>query len=997
MNSLTSLFLSQSYKDARADYMRAVNDADFTVWDYVIITASNEKQASVYNKQLEIRKQSGLLPCDTHFAVVPDYKGKRVGSGGATLSVLQYIANFENTCDFSGLKILVIHSGGDSKRVPQYSALGKLFSPVPAILPCGRPSSLFDEFMTVTASIPTRIRSGMLVVSGDVLLLFNPLQIDYFGSDAAAISFKADVNTGKNHGVFLRGDDGYVTRFLHKRSVEELKSNGAVDENDNVDIDTGAILFSEEILSSLYGLLLTDGKPDKTKIDKYINDKTRLSLYADFLFPLASDSTLDMYYKETPEGEFSDELISARNDLWHILSPYRLKLFCMKPAKFIHFGTSGEILNFMTKDVDDYTHLEWKKQINCFLPSHVSGYNSVARKNVKFEAGSYIENSFIHGSSHIGKNTIISQIELCDVKVPDDVVLHCLRLDNGKYCVRIYGVKDNPKDSINNGIGFLNSSINDFMAKYNLSTKDLWDDISCTLWLSKLFSLCDTMSEAVDSALNLYNLMHGNGDFKKWYESERISLEYGFNNADSDFIIEWNEYIDNVVKSEFVAFDIHNKVPVQEIIERSKISVLNDYYTKWLDEQLKKKDYMYSMRLHYYLAHSLDDVKAREFHLNETFKCIKEAVVSGYEVSKYKSNKKIVKDFHSVQLPLRVDWAGPWTDAPPYCLENGGAVLNSALLLNGKKPVQVTLKRIDEPKIVFDSRDMDSHGEFTDISLLQDTGNPFDHFALQKSALIACGIIPSEGGNLEDILTSMGGGFIMNSEVEGVPKGSGLGTSSILSAACVKALLDFVGDSYTDDDVYSYVLAIEQIMSTGGGWQDQAGGLTNGIKLVTSNAGISQKLDVKHLNVSEETKIELNNRFALIYTGQRRLARNILRDVVGRYIAGEKDSVSALESIGNLSYTMSDSLENGDIDDFAKQLDRHWELLKQLEPSTTNSVIDCILASIEELIDARMICGAGGGGFLYVIMKKGVSKKEISDRLASVFGNNVSVWDCELI
>ena len=52
----------------------------------------------------------------------------RVGSGGATLSVLKWLA--ENG-GWEGKRGLVIHSGGDSKRVPQYSALGKLFSPVP--------------------------------------------------------------------------------------------------------------------------------------------------------------------------------------------------------------------------------------------------------------------------------------------------------------------------------------------------------------------------------------------------------------------------------------------------------------------------------------------------------------------------------------------------------------------------------------------------------------------------------------------------------------------------------------------------------------------------------------------------------------------------------------------------------------------------------------------------------------------------------------------------
>lgn len=108
-----------------------------------------------------------------------------MGSGGATLSVLRYIYKREEKLkgkgSFEGLRILVIHSGGDSKRVPSYSALGKLFSPVPHKLPNGRSSTLFDEFIIAMSSVPSRIREGMLLLSGDVLLLFNPLQIDFSG------------------------------------------------------------------------------------------------------------------------------------------------------------------------------------------------------------------------------------------------------------------------------------------------------------------------------------------------------------------------------------------------------------------------------------------------------------------------------------------------------------------------------------------------------------------------------------------------------------------------------------------------------------------------------------------------------------------------------------------------------------------------------------------------------------------------------------------------
>ena len=258
MGNSYSLFLRQSYLDAWEDYRRSLHRADFPVWDYIILTASNEAQANAYRQQIAIRRAKNLLPERTHYAVLPDPDGLRVGSGGATLNVLRYVCTQEGT--FAGKRILCIHSGGDSKRVPQYSACGKLFSPVPRELPNGRRSTLFDEFIIGMSGVPSRIRDGMLVLSGDVLLLFNPLQIDAPASGAAAISFKEDVETGKNHGVFQMDEQGNVGEFLHKQTVETLTRRGAVNAQGKVDIDTGAVLFSADLLADLYTLVDTPAK-----------------------------------------------------------------------------------------------------------------------------------------------------------------------------------------------------------------------------------------------------------------------------------------------------------------------------------------------------------------------------------------------------------------------------------------------------------------------------------------------------------------------------------------------------------------------------------------------------------------------------------------------------------------------------------------------------------------------------------------------------------------
>ena len=479
---------------------------------------------------------------------------------------------------------------------------------------------------------------------------------------------------------------------------------------------------------------------------------------------------------------------------------------------------------------------------------------------------------------------------------------------------------------------------------------------------------------------------------KKWGESVRNSLCSGFNAADPDAIIAWDKRMYELVQMDEITKSIRYQIPAKQL---KPLEPLTKIQNEWLEKRLEDSEFSDKMRLQYYLGTALHSEEV----VQECFQTIQSTILqSTIKNLKYNPNAKIVTDRHTVQLPLRVNWGGGWSDTPPYCNEKGGTVLNVAILLNGEKPVEVTLEKIPEYKVIFDSRDMDVHGEFDTIEPLQSTGDPFDSFALQKACLLACGIIPREGHELKEILERLGGGFVMHSEVTNVPKGSGLGTSSILSAACVKAVFEFMGISYTEEDLYRHVLAMEQIMSTGGGWQDQVGGVTPGLKYITSAPGLEQEIKVTHLEIREETKKELNERFALIYTGQRRLARNLLRDVIGRYVGNEPDSLFALNEIQKVAALMRFELERGNVDEFARLLDYHWELSQKVDKGSTNTLIDQIFKSIDDMIDGRLVCGAGGGGFLQVILKKEITKEDVHNRLKTVFQDSlVDVWDCQFV
>ncbi len=1009
MNHYKNLFLQQSYNDntdlfydllARDREDRSSVQNSGMYWDYVILTAANDMQAASYQEQISVRLTNHRLVSATHYAVLSDPCGKRVGSGGATFNVLRYLSKHAEK-SIKSLKILLIHSGGDAKRTPQYSACGKIFSPVPRMLPDGNRSTLFDEFMIAMCGIPARISSGLLTCSGDVELLFNPLQLDFYGEGAAAFSMKESAETGKNHGVFFSKDGTYVSKFFHKQTVDSLRRNGAIDGHGLVNIDTGAVLFSGQMVEDLYSLVDT-----KDKFASLVNDHIRLSFYADFLYPLAQDSALDLFYKEQPEGEFSPELKFARKLLWDTLRKYRLKLVHFSPASFLHFGTTYEVRKLVTEDIAYYKYFGWSNVVNSnYRGRNFACSNAYVSIGAKVGDDSYIEDSYIHNNVRTGKGCVISGVTLGhysgnieaaaydavssseekDICIPDDTVIHGLKLRDDRFVVRAYGVKDNPKES-----------------------KWFGREIDMPLWNRRLFVPCETIQEAVQNTLSLVDAFLRDGNIPKDDGVDRVSLESSFNAANLVQIIPWQEKLNDKIKLESLMEAIDNHISVEESVSIFRTGI-SERLEKWFLQAAECTGFERKMRIYYYLS-KIPSVTNAEELADRCFDTLRDTILDwALQNTGCCRNLHIARDEVITRLPVRVNWGGGWSDTPPYCMEHGGTVLNAAVQLNGEDPIEVTIRKIPEFKIVLESTDIGSYGEFTDILELQDCRNPSDPFALHKAALIACGIIPFSSFErrpsnnsvqnlmVEEICSRIGGGIYINTRVINIPKGSGLGTSSILAGACVKGLFEFFDVSVDDNELYNTVLCMEQIMSTGGGWQDQVGGLTPGIKMVTADSGLAQNIVCTPLRIRPEVLRELNERFALIYTGQRRLARNLLRDIVGKYIGNDPDTVDVLYRIQQLAVLMRLELEKGHIDGFAKLLNEHWELSKKLDNGCTNTCIDQIFNSVNDLIDGKMICGAGGGGFIQVILKKGVTKEELQERLNGIFGESgVGVWECKI-
>ena len=325
------------------------------------------------------------------------------------------------------------------------------------------------------------------------------------------------------------------------------------------------------------------------------------------------------------------------------------------------------------------------------------------------------------------------------------------------------------------------------------------------------------------------------------------------------------------------------------------------------------------------------------------------------------------RDEVTVERPLRIDLAGGWSDTPPICYEMGGCVLNAAVTIAKGNPVKVHVKRIRAAEVRISSVDLGKRGTLRTMEEIHDHTDPHDLRALVKSALAVTGYRFEDGG-LSIIISA------------DVPKGSGMGTSSILGSAVVEALGKIAGKDYSVDEVAELTLALEREMHTGGGWEDQMGALVPGVKLLTSKSGKNQKIGWKRLDPKSEKAFGkyLAEHALLYFTGQKRMARTVLNGVISYYRKNPCDI--AKEIIRRLkadAVRAFKAIEKRDWRAFTAAMNAYWINKKALDPGSTNPMVESIIARIAPLIDAVTLCGAGGGGFMLIIACDRAAKRKI--------------------
>jgi galactokinase/mevalonate kinase-like predicted kinase len=326
------------------------------------------------------------------------------------------------------------------------------------------------------------------------------------------------------------------------------------------------------------------------------------------------------------------------------------------------------------------------------------------------------------------------------------------------------------------------------------------------------------------------------------------------------------------------------------------------------------------------------------------------------------------------RAPARLDLGGGWTDTPPYALERGGCVINAAVNLNGQPPIHVYARVVAEPVIRVTSIDHGMRVTIKNLDDLLDYGKATSEFGLAKAALVLSGFSidkshwPDGVKTLHDMMERFGGGIELTT-LAAIPSGSGLGTSSIMGAVLISVINKLIGRETTQRELFNLVLQLEQELTTGGGWQDQIGGTIQGVKMITTQPGLVPDPKIQQVKPDVlDPKIN-NHQTLLYYTGMRRLAKNILKNIVGHYLDRDRTTMEVLRKLHAFPPLLVETMENKDMTGFGHLVNKALLLKKEIDPGSSNPEMEHILERFKPYGIGTTFLGAGGGGFLLVVCK----------------------------
>lgn len=322
------------------------------------------------------------------------------------------------------------------------------------------------------------------------------------------------------------------------------------------------------------------------------------------------------------------------------------------------------------------------------------------------------------------------------------------------------------------------------------------------------------------------------------------------------------------------------------------------------------------------------------------------------------------------RAPLRLGLAGGGTDISPYCDIHGGFVLNAAI----DRYAYAVIKTLDHPVVRFVATDQQT-----------------EDVTPAKVALPLNGVLDLHKAVYNHIVQNFNGGLPIPLELTtfcDAPVGSGLGSSSTLVVAMIRAFIELLNLPLDDYTIAKMAHQIERVdCGLQGGRQDQYSATFGGFNFMEFYA--EERAVINPLRIKNWIICELESSLVLYFTGISRESAHIISDQSTNIKSGSADALEAMHGIKREALAMKECLLRGDFRGLVESIRLGWENKKRTAKTVANPFIDAIYdAAIQTGASAGKISGAGGGGFMWFFVP--TEKRMDVIRTLNGFGGQVS-------
>jgi len=916
-------------------------------------------------RMAEVFEQLEHRPRPRWFAT-SDPPGRPLGSGGGTAHLLVEAwratgADQSFPAWLRASRKLILHAGGQSRRLPAYAATGKLLMPIP-VFRWARGQRLDQSLLDLELPDYERVlahagpETVVMVASGDVWLQFARELPPFPQVDVLGLGMWVAPETAKDFGVFVapRRRPTELECFLQKPPLATLRALAA----DHLClVDTGMWLLSERAVTVLL---------------ERCGWEARAGRFAD-----GQPSPYELY------GHFGLALGRSPTAPDPAISALSCAVVPLPEARFHHFGTSAQLIASVAalhNLVLDETKLGTGGARQ--EPDQITQNARVGAALRREENRAlWIENSVIPAGWRLACQHVLTGVPDNDwqLELPPGVCLDFAPVGERAWCVRPYGFHDTFTGALGDpATHWLGRPAAQWFAARGLEVAACGLSATADLQDCALFPVLDEGELAPRFLTWLFApAPEPSARFAdRWRAGPRLSAAQIGQRVDLRRLYAQRERLRQACLLPLLQHHRWSVFFRLDLEATARAFAATDHPLPELHFDELADDPM--QRVHDQMFRS-----AVQRHRGQpdwrhyeaaAFGLLRELIAREARLTPALPRCNVLADqIIWARSPVRFDLAGGWTDTPPYCIEQGGRVLNVAANLNGQPPIQVFAKLGSRPEVVLRSIDLGVQEQVRTYAELDTFAQPGSPFALAKAALALAGFLPrfhAQGGwaTLEEQLRDFGGGIEL-SLLAAVPQGSGLGTSSILAATVLAALADLCGLAWDRNVLFARTLALEQMLTTGGGWQDQAGAIFRGIKLISTAPGLAQTPTLRWLPPHLLDREYANRRVLLYYTGLTRLAKNILAEIVRGMFLNSPTHLALLADIGANAEFAAAAMQACDYGLLTAAIRNSWRLNQQLDAGTNPPEVQQILARVADWLAAAKLLGAGGGGYLLLFAK----------------------------